>query len=171
MTFQRRLVVATLAAASLFVFVGCLSPIISANQRPDGIYHVRCRDKLQRCLDEVETLCRRYRYVVLRAFDDPEPSGVQYPTPGEQTAFLQEHTSEAFIRCGQKQPWGEDSPMKRLRADPLGDQAPAAAAPTPSPVCVPGASQACVGPNGCSGGEACLADGSGFGPCDCGTVR
>ena len=34
--------------------------------------------------------------------------------------------------------------------------------------CVPGASQACVGVGGCAGGQVCLADGSGFGACECG---
>jgi hypothetical protein len=34
--------------------------------------------------------------------------------------------------------------------------------------CVKGITQACVGPGGCRGGQACLADGSGFSPCDCG---
>jgi hypothetical protein len=37
-----------------------------------------------------------------------------------------------------------------------------------SSTCVPGATQACVGPAACSGGQSCLPDGSGFGPCDCG---
>lgn len=35
-------------------------------------------------------------------------------------------------------------------------------------VCVPGTTQACVGPAACSGGQSCLPDGSGFGSCDCG---
>jgi hypothetical protein len=34
--------------------------------------------------------------------------------------------------------------------------------------CAPGATQVCVGPGGCRGGQSCLGDGSGFGPCDCG---
>lgn len=42
------------------------------------------------------------------------------------------------------------------------------ASANPAPRCVPGATQACVGAGGCSGGQACLKDGSGFGPCDCG---
>lgn len=36
------------------------------------------------------------------------------------------------------------------------------------PACVAGSTQACVGPGGCAGGQACLPDGSGFGECDCG---
>lgn len=37
-----------------------------------------------------------------------------------------------------------------------------------SPACVKGITQACVGAGGCQGGQACLPDGSGFSPCDCG---
>jgi hypothetical protein len=167
MTFRWRLVAALGLAAGLFAFPGCRSPIIAANLRPDGVYHLRCRDKLQRCLDEVETLCRRNRYVVLRAFDDHEWEGYNWPEQGERRA------SEAFIRCGQKPPWGEDTAMGKLRADPLEEResADAPAQPPPPRVCVPGASRACVGPGGCNGGQACRPDGSGFGPCDCGADR
>jgi len=37
-----------------------------------------------------------------------------------------------------------------------------------SRACTPGASQACVGPGACQGGQVCTADGTGYGPCDCG---
>ena len=33
--------------------------------------------------------------------------------------------------------------------------------------CTPGASNACVGPGGCAGGQACNAQGTGYEPCDC----
>jgi hypothetical protein len=36
--------------------------------------------------------------------------------------------------------------------------------------CVPGATMHCFGPSACLGGQSCLADGSGFGPCDCGAA-
>ena len=36
------------------------------------------------------------------------------------------------------------------------------------PLCTPGASVACVGTGGCSGGQVCNAEGTGFGPCSCG---
>jgi hypothetical protein len=35
-------------------------------------------------------------------------------------------------------------------------------------VCTPGASVACVGAGGCAGGQACSADGAGYGACVCG---
>lgn len=36
-------------------------------------------------------------------------------------------------------------------------------------ICTAGDSKACTGPAGCQGGQACLADGTGWGSCDCGT--
>lgn len=39
----------------------------------------------------------------------------------------------------------------------------------PARVCDPGATQTCVGVGGCAGGQACNADGTGFGACDCGS--
>jgi hypothetical protein len=36
---------------------------------------------------------------------------------------------------------------------------------------VPGATQACVGPGGCSGGQVCAADGGRFEACDCGAAK
>ena len=40
----------------------------------------------------------------------------------------------------------------------------------PGGVCSPGASVSCVGAGGCAGGQVCLADGSGYGTCDCAAV-
>ncbi len=44
-------------------------------------------------------------------------------------------------------------------------------APPPAARCVPNESRACVGPAGCSGGQACNAEGTAFSPCDCGTAK
>lgn len=38
---------------------------------------------------------------------------------------------------------------------------------TPSSECTPGVSIPCTGPAGCAGGQVCLADGTGYGICDC----
>lgn len=48
----------------------------------------------------------------------------------------------------------------------------AAAAPSAAPAraCIPGATQACLGPGACQGAQACREDGVGFLPCDCGTA-
>jgi hypothetical protein len=38
----------------------------------------------------------------------------------------------------------------------------------PGQACTPGATQACVGPGGCQGGQFCTPDGMAFSSCDCG---
>jgi formylglycine-generating enzyme len=40
----------------------------------------------------------------------------------------------------------------------------------PEKVCVSGSTQACVGVAACNGGQICLADGSGYGTCECGNT-
>jgi hypothetical protein len=39
----------------------------------------------------------------------------------------------------------------------------------PDQLCVPGATQECLGPGACRGAQACLMDGRGYGVCDCGS--
>jgi hypothetical protein len=41
----------------------------------------------------------------------------------------------------------------------------------PPQVCVPNATQECVGPGACKGGQSCLPDGTGFTECDCGKKK
>ncbi len=40
----------------------------------------------------------------------------------------------------------------------------------PAPACTPGATIACLGPGACDGAQMCLADGSAYNQCDCGTT-
>jgi hypothetical protein len=47
---------------------------------------------------------------------------------------------------------------------------PAPAQASAARACVPGATQACLGPGACKGAQACREDGSGFAACDCGTA-
>jgi hypothetical protein len=54
------------------------------------------------------------------------------------------------------------------KADPKAGTVVVAAPAGPTTACVPGATQACVGPGGCNGGQFCLDDGSKYSPCDCG---
>jgi hypothetical protein len=41
---------------------------------------------------------------------------------------------------------------------------------TTSTVCVPGATQVCLGPGACQGAQTCRDDGSGYEPCNCGSA-
>jgi hypothetical protein len=56
------------------------------------------------------------------------------------------------------------TPSAAPSSAPVTSAAPAA----PSPFCVPGATQACLGPGACHGAQACREDGGGYLPCDCG---
>jgi hypothetical protein len=148
--------VAGLLAAMGLLAAGCATARTSTETLTDGTKHVRCRLSLPDCLVEVERLCQGRHYAVLRAVDEHDPRG----GPELNTDV---RTSEALVRCGPAIGWPAG-------VDPMA-QPPAPIPPSPpaSPrACVPGVTQACVGPGGCGGGQACSADGTGFGACDCG---
>ena len=149
--------------ATLVLGASCATAPVAVEARADGTKHLRCKTSLPDCLDEAERLCQGRHYVVLRAVDEHDHRG------GPELN-LDVRTSEAIVRCGPAIAWppGQD-PM--VLAPETAAPAPPAVAPPPPPVarvCVPGVTQPCTGSAGCSGGQACLADASGFGPCDCG---
>jgi hypothetical protein len=158
----------TAAGARLFVLLtvvvaGCATgSAVTTELRPDGIYHLKCKTTLQVCLNQAEVVCNDRSYAVLRAFDTHEYKGdITFPTSYR--------SSEAFVRCGMRGTFGTEN--KALMTEPLCPAPPAPASPAPVAAatgCTPGLSQACVGPGGCKGGQACARDGAGFGPCDCG---
>lgn len=48
--------------------------------------------------------------------------------------------------------------------------APPPPAQPPAQACTPNETKLCYGPGACKGAQSCLPDGSGYGPCDCGTA-
>ena len=148
---------------------------------PDGSHDITCPGTpLAKCLDNVETVCKGASYEVLYARDEQKTYGV------EQT-YVEKHTSRAQVHCLglHEEPRSDGVALAAPSGSALapggsaaapGDAAVAVAggaaathgAGTSPHVCVPGATQACVGVAACAGGQACLADGSGYGPCDCG---
>ncbi|HEY2728843.1 MAG TPA: hypothetical protein VGK52_02815 [Polyangia bacterium] len=153
--------------AFALALAGCATARVSAERRPDGSEHLRCRTALPACLVEAERLCEGRHYIVLRALDEHDHRGSQL--------YDDVRTSEAIVRCGPPMAWPPGvEPMALPAETGAGPPAPppSASAPSPAPprACVPGSTQACVGPAGCQGGQACLADGAGFGPCDCGAA-
>lgn len=163
MTFQRGLFAAFGLAASLLAIQGCTSNV-TVTRREDGLYHLKCSHTLQSCLGEAENLCKQSSFVVLRGYDERDFKG-RSDVPEAVPA------SEALIACGPRRGWGN---LEQVRLEPLAKACekpasePVAAPAAPGGVCTPGASQACVGPGGCKGGQACLPNGAGLGPCDCG---
>ena len=153
-----------LVALGALALVGCATARVSAQRRPDGSAHLRCRTALPACLVEAERLCEGRHYIVLRALDEHDHRGSQL--------YDDVRTSEAIVRCGPPMAWPPGVEPMALPGEP---GAAPSLAPTPIPepgapprACVPGSTQACVGPGGCKGGQACLAAGVAFGLCDCG---
>jgi hypothetical protein len=127
------------------------TPSSEPQKQQDGSYRIDCKEPLARCLMAIEKVCGQ-GYELLHAQEDRRFYG---PDAYNQAVV----TSEAIARC-------------RKPGQPKADAAASApAAVTPKPIaqaCVPGATQACVGPGACRGGQQCLPDGTAFGPCDCG---
>ena len=139
---------------------------------PDGSREFKCQAPLWKCLNYVDDLCKGASFEVLYARDNQHVFGTDQN-------HVEGHTSEAQVHC-----LGPNDHYKAAAAGASGSAAassavapaapvatsvaPPAPKPAPARVCVPGATQGCVGVAACAGGQACLADGSGFGPCDCG---
>lgn len=147
-------------AIAMVMTSGCALP--PAKQLPDGSYSIQCNSQ-KACLDRAERQCGPTGYNIL--------SG--------------EHSQKVFGVNGNEKQIGQDALHFRCKASPWADLAGSNSSPTdlgqvdggvkprevvpPSTVCRPGETQKCVGPAACAGGQSCVDDGSGYGPCDCGT--
>jgi hypothetical protein len=140
-------------------------------RQADGGYQIACKAPLTDCLLQAERTCKADGYTVTVARDLHEMLG---SATGQSQVAVQK--SDATFYCG-KLATASERPMIELKRErPLAGAksheepatAPSAPPPAPPRTCVPGATQSCVGPGGCSGGQACADDGTHFYPCDCG---
>jgi hypothetical protein len=161
---------ALLFLPSILVFA-CASTSGGPIRQADGGYQLSCKGALRDCLAKAERICRDSGYTVSEARDLHELLGNE---SGQSTVMIQK--SDATIYCGSSAR-ASKPPISLKRAEPLEgpEAAPAPAATPPATAvavraCVPGATQTCIGPAGCSGGQACAADGSRFEACDCGAT-
>jgi hypothetical protein len=133
------------------------------------IYSITCRAAIHTCREKAAEVCSG-EYQVLQSSGAPvEPPRVSSaPGPRSTGSRYQrpDWVGELVVACG-----GE------LARPELAETVPAPAPVQPAPVlapdqlCVPGITQLCLGPAACRGAQACLPDGRGYGPCDCGTAR
>jgi hypothetical protein len=139
-------------------------------RQADGGYTIACKAPLTDCLLQAERTCKDDGYTVTVGRDVRELLGAE---TGQSQVPVQK--SEATFYCG-KLATSAERPMIELKRErpiegtkpqeaPVVESAPPA---PPKPACVPGATQTCIGPGGCSGGQACAEDGTHFNPCDCG---
>jgi hypothetical protein len=137
-------------------------------QRGDGTYAVDCGER-KACFDRADRLCERSGYVVVGGKSNKKRYGV----PGNEKYIGKD---EIYIRCNKDRPL--DTPdaeagswkLKHAEAGAPNTPSAVATASAPKAVCRPGETQRCVGPGACEGGQACNADGSGYGACDCGSA-
>jgi hypothetical protein len=152
-----------LATLALFV-AGCATFATASTHRlPDGAYELVCTTSLPRCLDHADDVCQGAGYDVVRAKDQRD-----YRGPGG-IGEAETRTSSAVVRCGSRGGaplLGGSKPTPAESAPPPTPPAPSPA-PRPAAVCVPGATQECVGAGACRGGQSCLPDGSGYSACVC----
>jgi hypothetical protein len=143
---------------------------VQREQLADGSHRLTCDTSLSECLFFTREVCRE-GYAVISAAEKLQRHGPE-PWPSETLS------SHAIVRCGSRPaPAGPSAAAPTTAVPPpctpptTATAAPAVpnaqAAPKPGG-CFPGATQPCVGPGGCAGGQACSADGSAFGTCDCG---
>ncbi len=163
-------------SASLFLVAAaaCSRPGVQVTRLPGGVHELRCDHALATCLSHVDDYCKGSSYEVVQGSDE----ALFY---GTGDSSVEGHKSFAVVRCLSR---GEKPRVPKAGVaavpEPSGAPVPVAGAPPPPPAsgpppapatrCIPGATQACVGAAACAGGQACLPDGSGFGPCDCGTA-
>jgi hypothetical protein len=152
------------------LLAACHTVAVPAVRQPDGSWQMKCGNSLDLCVARANELCDNRGFVVLGG---TYKRGLYGAELGQSQVEVRE--ADLSIACANRH--GELP--KVLVTNTL---APALAVPVdaqPEPgvankvavaACTPGSTQHCVGAAACAGGQSCLADGSGFGPCDCGNA-
>lgn len=122
----------------------------------DGSIKVTCELSMDECVRRAQDLCKNQRY---RIIDGTSETRLRDAPPFEKAY----HTSRLHFECTDD----GGQALISLGSKPAPSAAPVTKAPT-ARACATGETRVCVGAAACKGGQACLADGSGFGACDCG---
>jgi hypothetical protein len=136
------------------------------------VYRISCRSAIEPCREKAAALCGGEYEVLQNAGTPVEPPRVSSaPGPRSTGSRYQrpEWVGELVIACGAAQR-AEPAVAPALGAAATAAPAPVERVPAPDQLCVPGVTQLCLGPAACRGAQACLADGRGWGSCDCGST-
>lgn len=128
----------------VLLLFACAPARVEQQRLADGSWQLTCRFPMDACVREIEKTCKDKRYRILGGqselrLRDAPPNETEY------------HTSHLGFVC-----------------EVLGTPPPADSANRAGRICASGDTRACVGAAACAGGQACLPEGAGFGPCDCG---
>lgn len=160
-----------ISVLTLLLLLGCSAAQVK--ERSDGSMAIECNTE-KVCFERAHRVCGEQGYVVIGG----RRTQKTYGGPDNHVVVGK---NEIYVRCGASRPGDEPKAGTWSLERDEGAERPASpaatAAPVPSPtphatasmVCRPGETQRCVGPGACDGGQSCREDGSGFGPCDCGT--
>ncbi len=147
--------------AALLSAAACASSSDTLRKLEDGSYRLECQSKLSACLRQVEDPCASYGYEVLSGRQEVRAFGPEQL----QSTYV---NSEAVVMCRNANGLIDDTPQPGGASSSEHEASTVAGAPA-APLCVPGSTQTCVGPAGCSGGQKCAPDGGAFLDCDCGS--
>jgi hypothetical protein len=136
---------------------------------PD-IFRVSCDKRISACREKAEQVCGGSYQVLESTGASIEPervssSGPRYTGPRYQRA---KWVGQLVIACGAPPAPGTPDPLLAGSAAPQTSSEQRAPVLAPGQLCIPGVTLACLGPGACRGAQACLTDGRGYGPCDCG---
>jgi len=136
------------------------------------VYRITCKSAIEPCREKASTVCHGEYQILEHAGAPVEPPRVSSaPGPRSTGSRYQrpDWLGEIVVACGAPEHTaGEPAPASEVGAPAPSAKAPLALAP--DQLCIPGVTQLCLGPAACRGAQACLADGRGYGPCDCGTA-
>jgi hypothetical protein len=136
-------------------------------------YRITCAKNISHCRDKAYEVCAGEFEVLQSSGHQVDPERITTapgPTSTGPNFPAQTWAGELIVECGHHGPHSASSGAETIGAAPAASAAPA---PSPAPLppgylCLPGSTQVCLGAAACRGAQACLADGQGFGPCDCG---
>jgi hypothetical protein len=143
-----------LGLISFTLLTACGATEMKSQKLQDGSWTFTCELAMDECIRRAQEQCPNQRF---RIFEGTSETRLRDAPPFERAY----HTSRLHLACTQ-------DGANVLLAVGGENAATANIAAKPAAACSVGETRACVGPGACKGGQACLADGKGYGACDCG---
>jgi hypothetical protein len=165
-----------LLAATLFAACSRGARAVRLPSEPGSdVYRITCRSAIAPCREKASVLCNGEYEVLENAGTPIEPPRVSSaPGPRSTGSRYQrpDWLGEIVVACAapERAPREASSTATISTATRPIASAPLARVPAPDQLCIPGVTQLCLGPAACRGAQGCLADGRGYGPCDCGAA-
>ena len=138
------------------LLLACTAAEVQSQRLKDGSWSFTCELAMDECIRRVQEHCPAQRYRIIEGTSETRLRDA----PPFERAY---HTSRLHIQCN-------DAGANVLISTKGSTDSSLKSTATPAKACGVGETRACTGPGGCKGGQSCLADGTGFGSCDCGSA-